>query len=517
MASPKKIIGFIELPDEALDLFGHYARRPDWEVGVVVSIDGQSYAARMAGILKIPLLDRPNRPALVTCDRLVVGKKPGLRATVQELLDDTQVEVIPVEVALEELAKLNAAAAARARQAETRGAAQADAKSRPQGQTKGPQGKTTSKKKAAPARPGAQTQRPAASRPAFPAERPIPIAPAPGESRSFDAGILLGADFRDKLQALPLEDGDRLLRGILELAVKVMHADSGSIMLVDETGSHLRIAVANGLPEWVVTHTRQEVGKGIAGTVFATGEPQIVHGHLSGPHATSADVRPSLREAACVPIPGKDGPIGVLNLNVESDGVRLDRSAIPLMKLFAREASGAILKALSLKLLSGNVQREVAIRQVERLMSLQESLTSRLVSVADVMGQSLGADFTHCMVVDPTGAELELADSGQEQATLHPRRQPIERGFAGWALRQETPSVLEGGATQDRAAMAYLPLSSGQPIAIFCFERIPLERTTAVQLLQFLTEAKEIIEALLALEISTEDLDTEFPGQRRMG
>ena len=511
MASSKKVIGFIELPDEALDLFGHYARRPDWEVGVVVSIDGQSYAARMAGILKIPLLDRPNRPALVTCDRLIVGKKPGLRATVQELLDDTQVEVIPVEAALEELAKLNAQAAQEAR------ATQAQA----------PQKPATKKKPAAPKPPAAASKasaaepKPVAPKPAAPV-RPVPQAqrpavPVSGESRSFDAGILLGADFREKLQSLPLEDGDRLLRGILELAVKMMHADSGSIMLVDETGSHLRIAVANGLPEWVVTHTRQEVGTGIAGTVFATGEPQIVHGHLSGPQATSADVRPSLREAACVPIPGKEGPIGVLNLNVESDGVRLDRSAIPLMKVFAREASGAILKAISLKLLTGTVQREVAIRQVERLMSLQEALTSRLVSVADVMGQSLGADFTHCMVVDPTGAELELADSGQEQATLHPRRQPIDRGFAGWALRQETPSVLEGGATPDRAAMAYLPLSSGRPIAIFCFERIPLDRTTAVQILQFLTEAKEIIEALLALEIATEDLDTEFPGQRRAG
>jgi GAF domain-containing protein len=506
MASPKKVIGFIELPDEALDLFGHYARRPDWEVGVVVSIDGQSYAARMAGILKIPLLDRPNRPALVTCDRLIVGKKPGLRATVQELLDDTQVEVVPVEAAMEELAKLNAQAAQEARATQTEAPQKAAIKKKPAAQ----------KPPAAPSKASVAAPKPAAPVRAVP-EAQRPAVPVSGESRSFDAGTLLGPDFREKLQSLPLEDGDRLLRGILELAVKVMHADSGSIMLVDETGSHLRIAVANGLPEWVVTHTRQEVGTGIAGTVFATGEPQIVHGHLSGPQATSADVRPSLREAACVPIPGKEGPIGVLNLNVESDGVRLDRSAIPLMKLFAREASGAILKALSLKLLTGTVQREVAIRQVERLMSLQEALTSRLVSVADVMGQSLGADFTHCMVVDPTGAELELADSGQEQATLHPRRQPIDRGFAGWALRQETPSVLEGGATQDRAAMAYLPLSSGRPIAIFCFERIPLDRTTAVQILQFLTEAKEIIEALLALEIATEDLDNGFPGQRRAG
>ena len=513
MSSPKKIIGFIELPDEALDLFGHYARRPDWEVGVVVSIDGQSYAARMAGILKIPLLDRPNRPALVTCDRLIVGKKPGLRATVQELLDDTQVEVVPVEAALADLAAAAKSAQKQAPEA-AKPAKQTEApKETPHAGAVPPARKAPpARKRTAPARPGTPAQRPipASSQPAIPQ-----VAPAgASESRIFDAGTLLGADFRSKLQSLSLEDGDRLLREILELAVKVTHADSGSIMLVDETETHLRIAVANGLPEWVVTHTRQEVGKGIAGKVFATGEPQIVHGHLSGPQATSADVRPSLRDAACVPIPGKDGPIGVLNLNVESEGRRLDRSAIPLMKAFAREVSGAILKAISLKRLSGKVQREVAIRQVERLMSLQQNLNSRLLSVSDVMGQSLAADFTHCMVVDAAIEYLEMADAGKDPNGIHSRRQPIDRGFAAWVLRQEAPCVLEGGVGEDRAAIAYLPLSSGRPIAVFCFERISLERTTALQILQFLTEAKEIIEALLALEDSSEDLDTGFPPRR---
>jgi GAF domain-containing protein len=509
----KKTIGFIELPDEALDLFGHYARRPDWEVTVVVSIDGQSYAARMASILKIPLLDRPNRPALVMCDRLIVGKKPGLRATVQELLDDTKVEVVAVEDAMQELSLLASRSVPEPATAPKKTVAK----------------KPAPAKAASPAGPSAAAAAPAAGAPtpAHPAPKrkaapsaPVPAQPAPrraapaasGESRTFDAGTLLGADFRNKLQSLPLNDGDELLREILDLAVKVTHADSGSIMLVDETGKHLRIAVANGLPEWVVTHTRQEVGKGIAGTVFATSEPQIVHGHLSGPQATSADVRPSLREAACVPIPGKEGPIGVLNLNVESEGTRLDRSAIPLMKAFAREASGAILKAISLKRLSGTVQREVAIRQVERLMSLQENLTSRLVSVADVLGQSLTADFTHCLVTDAEGEMLELVETGKD--TVQARRQPLDQGFPGWVLMQGAPCVLEAGSGTDRAALAYLPLWSGRPIAVFCFERIPLERTSAVEILQFLTETKEIVEALLALEEAAESIDTDFPPDR---
>jgi hypothetical protein len=74
--------------------------------------------------------------------------------------------------------------------------------------------------------------------------------------------------------------------------------------------------------------------------------------------------------------------------------------------------------------------------------------------------------------------------------------------------------VLEAGPSEDRAALAYLPLTGGRPYGLFFFERIPLLRASAVQVLQVLTEAKEIIEALLALEEATEDPDSEFPPRR---
>jgi len=488
-ARTKKTIGFIELPDEALDLFGQYALRPDWEVALVVNIDGQSYAARMAQILRVPLLDRPNRPALVVCDRLIVGKKPGLRAMVQELLDGTPVEVIPVEDALRDLG----AGGTRGGHPASKTVETPEPKSAPVAST--------------PVRP-TPPPRGRATKPAAPGELP------PASRPSFDAGTILGADFRTKLRALRLDNADQLLREILELAVKVMRADSGSIMLVDESGSHLRIAVADGLPEWVIAHTRQEVGKGISGTVFASGEPRLLHGHMTGPEMTSPDVRPGLRDAACVAIPGKDGPIGVLNLNVESDDTQFDSRTLELLKLFAREASSAILRAISLKRLTGTMQREVAMRQVERLMSLRESLASRLQSVADVLGQTLGSDYTHCLVADASGENLELVGPAKGLGLLTTRKQPADRGFAGWVLRQGTPCVLEAGPSEDRAALAYLPLTGGRPYGLFFFERIPLLRASAVQVLQVLTEAKEIIEALLALEEATEDPDSEFPPRR---
>ena len=469
----KKYIGFVELPDEALDLFGHYAKRPHWEVSLVVSLNAFSYASRMADILQIPVLERPNRPALVSCDRLIVGNTAGLAAMVNELVEDTDIEVIPLDEALREL------------------------------------GGTPQKKP--------QTA-PASGNKATPEQKKDPPSAEYTSESNFDAGTLLGADFKEKLGAISLNtNADQLLHEILQMAVRVTHADSGSIMLVDEYGTHLRVAVADGLPQWVIAHTRQEVGKGIAGEVFATGKPRLLHGHLPLAQSKSADVRPGLREAACVPIPSKDGPIGVLNITVESEGRKLDESTIILMNFFAREASSAVLKALNLSRLPSSTQREAVIRQVERLMTLQESLPTRLRSVGEVLGQSLGAHYTHCFVVDADGKHLVLFGAGNATGAMNSRPTPLERGFLGWVLNHDQPHVLEvvDETSSENTAMVYIPLGSGSPPALLVLERVSLKDTTAVEILNFITEVKETVESQISLEETTGGLVLDGPLDER--
>ena len=457
----KQRIGFVELPDEALELFGHYAKRPNWEVAVVVSRDAESYAARMADILQVPVIERANRPALMECNRIVVGNTTGLIALINDLVEGTDIEVIPIDQAFRE----------------------------------------------------------SGSTPSKPAPKPreqAEASPTPGSTdsgyisdSSFDAGTLLGADFREKLGAISIDaDADQMLHKILEIAVRVIQADSGSIMLVDEYGTHLRVAVADGLPKWVIAHTRQQVGTGIAGQVFATGKPRLLHGHLPSSQSGSAEVRPGLRQAACVPIPGKDGPIGVLNVSVESEGRKLDEQSITLLNLFAREASSAVIKALNLSRLSGTTQREAVMRQIERLMSLQEPLANRLRSVGEVLGQTLGADYTHCFVVDPAEPRLKLQGSAKGVSVVHAQPQSLDRGFFAWILATDNVNVLEAEDpdSSERMAMIYLPILSGMPQGLLVLEKVPMGDTPAAKMVDLLTEAKEKIEAQISLEETTGDL-----------
>lgn len=504
----KKRIGFVELPDEALDLFGYYAQRPDWELTLVIGVDARSYAARMADVLHIPILERPNRPALLGCDRLIVGKKGGLMYVIQELTEGTDIEVVPLDAALLELAAAHGksqivarpdfSAHQRAKQDGTPSKPASKPSPVPVPEAK-PKAKTNAKPKAKTPPRNVPISAPKVASPKPP--KPIPATTKYTSESTFDAGTLLGEDFRDKLGALSINtDGDQLLHEILKMAVRVTHADSGSIMLLDETGKRLRIAVADGLPHWVLAHSQQEVGKGISGTVFATGMPRRVHGHLA--QSSSADVRPGLREAACVPIMTKEGPIGVLNVSVESENTMFGDNVIGLLNMFAREASGAVLKAINLRKLTGTIHREAVLRQVERLMSLQETFPSRFRSVGEVVGQSLGADYAHCFIVDSEGKELVLFSSAMGTATLNTKPQPLNQGFLGWILRHGGPEVLESssGTTGDGAAMAYLPLICGRPHALLVFDMVPLKDNSAVNVLNFLTEIKEVIEAYIALE-----------------
>jgi GAF domain-containing protein len=492
----KKAIGFVELPDEALDLFGHYAQRPNWVVGIVVSVDPQTYAVRMAQLLHIPVLEQPNRLALMGCQRLIVGSKPAsLIQTVRDFLADTETEVIPVEEALTELKR---------RSQESAGSTPLTVVDSDTPAASGESPETVVHLDEPPEKSRIEITRDAPL-PARRAEmREAEATRAPG---SFDPAPLLGVEFREKLGALPMDlSGDQLLNEILRMAVDASKADSGSIMLVDETEHHLRIAVADGLPQWVVTHARQKVGEGVAGEVFATGLPRHMRGQLPITEGGSADVRPGLREAVSVPIPGKDGPIGVLNINVESERPPLPEQTVALLTMLAREASGAVLKAIDLKRFTGQAQREAILKQVERLMGLQEDLPSRLHSVGDALAQTLGADYAHCFLVDTEGKQLYLLGHPPDRSGTGVHRQPLDRGFLGWVLHHGTPHVLEAAdnVSSERVAMIYLPIVSERPYAVLVLEKATLGSGSALDILKLLTEAQEIAEAIIALEEASE-------------
>lgn len=135
------------------------------------------------------------------------------------------------------------------------------------------------------------------------------------------------------------------VRAMVQTAMKLLHADQGSIMLLDEAERELRLVAAGGIPPDVPIGSSLPVGESVAGHVLATGKPL----RLTDVD-TDAFVNfvPKQRPPACsivVPLRAQGRVIGVLNLAVTDSSGSFNDDDLRLAQMFADQAAGVIYRA----------------------------------------------------------------------------------------------------------------------------------------------------------------------------
>lgn len=108
-------------------------------------------------------------------------------------------------------------------------------------------------------------------------------------------------------------DPQVLFRLIVDRAVELMSASSGSIILVDKESGFLRIEAERGLGEDVRERLRLRIGEGITGWVAKEGKPVLVPDVRKDPRYVEAN--PKIRSEMAVPILRGPEVVGVLNLD----------------------------------------------------------------------------------------------------------------------------------------------------------------------------------------------------------
>ncbi len=137
------------------------------------------------------------------------------------------------------------------------------------------------------------------------------------------------------------EDLSRILQKVMDSAMGVTSADSGSLLMfgeqADATGDVLHIAAARGIPTEVVAGTRLKPGEGIAGWVAQHGEPVLLRGGPEGdPRFRHLETRERIGSSVCVPVRARPGRlIGVLCLNTGRGRRRFTRRDLDLMTIYA--------------------------------------------------------------------------------------------------------------------------------------------------------------------------------------
>lgn len=111
-------------------------------------------------------------------------------------------------------------------------------------------------------------------------------------------------------------DFNMLQRMILEIVVKVMQAEKGSLMLLDDAERILSIGVAFGLSDEITKETRVGLGEPVAGWVIESGLPLFVK-DVESDHAFLAIKKEKIMKGTlmCVPMKAKDKILGVLNVS----------------------------------------------------------------------------------------------------------------------------------------------------------------------------------------------------------
>jgi signal transduction histidine kinase/DNA-binding response OmpR family regulator len=141
-------------------------------------------------------------------------------------------------------------------------------------------------------------------------------------------------------------DPRETLTSILSMAIDVIGAKLGSVMIIDPVNNDLFIGASCGLDKDVVQNTRMKIGSSISGYVAETRRPLIVEDIEKDPRFSRINrEKYESKSLISVPLKYKDEIFGVINLNNKVNGQPFDQDDLHLLNSLAAPAAVAIDRA----------------------------------------------------------------------------------------------------------------------------------------------------------------------------
>lgn len=136
------------------------------------------------------------------------------------------------------------------------------------------------------------------------------------------------------------------LTSILSLAIDVIGAKLGSVMILDTEQGELYIGASCGLEDNVVQTTRMKLGSSISGYVAQTGRPLIIEDIEKDPRFARINRQKyESKSLISVPLAYKDQIFGVINLNNKLNGQPFTKDDLSMLTSLGLPAAVAIDRA----------------------------------------------------------------------------------------------------------------------------------------------------------------------------
>jgi diguanylate cyclase (GGDEF)-like protein len=172
-------------------------------------------------------------------------------------------------------------------------------------------------------------------------ERIAELRPEAGEPND---PLALADSIRRFAEQIDASDPEQTYESIVERAADLLHAERGSLLLLDESQSHLTMTAARGIPAAVSDVAPISIGQGIAGAVMRENRPLVATidelGQLSAPERR-------YKTKSFISYPINIGPrrFGVLNLADKIGGGHYDIHDLSVIDLVAPQIALALERA----------------------------------------------------------------------------------------------------------------------------------------------------------------------------
>ncbi|HEX2236054.1 MAG TPA: GAF domain-containing protein [Actinomycetota bacterium] len=140
----------------------------------------------------------------------------------------------------------------------------------------------------------------------------------------------------------PLNDA---VQDMVSVAVDLLGAQQGSIMLLDDGGGSLLLVAASGLSDSVPLGFRLPVGESVAGRVLATGRPLLLSDVDADSFLNFVPKSRPISSSLVVPLRVQGRSIGVLSLATSGDATGFTEEDLRVAQLFADQTGGLIHRA----------------------------------------------------------------------------------------------------------------------------------------------------------------------------
>lgn len=133
-----------------------------------------------------------------------------------------------------------------------------------------------------------------------------------------------------------------LVNCLLDIASHVVHADSGSVLLVDESEKNFFIKLARGIPSEILKKRRMPVSRGVAGWVASQKKPVLIGPYGDSTVPAERLKRPKIKASIVVPLRFQEKILGVFCLNTMSANKRFNQNNLLLLDQLGKLASVAL-------------------------------------------------------------------------------------------------------------------------------------------------------------------------------